>query len=98
MAADFGGSRALGRRDLLKLGTGVLGAAMTASHASAQRGGGAASGPVPPPGSPPPDEWRPHTGPGYKYTANRLGGNGPMDETTQTIVKFVSQYSESSMT
>jgi 2-methylcitrate dehydratase len=98
MAAEDTRSRGLGRRDLMKLGTGMMAAAFTANHASAQRGSGAAQGPVQPPGSPPPDEWRPHTGPGYTYTANRLGGNGPMDDTTQKIVRFVAQYNESSMT
>src|SRR6516164_4439551 len=87
---------ALRRRDLIKIGAGVVASALTGSAASAEPGGGfQKQTPVPPPGSPPPDEWRPHTGPGYKYTANRLGGNGPMDETTQKIVKFASQYSES---
>jgi 2-methylcitrate dehydratase len=98
MAADFNGSRDFGRRDLFKLGTGILGVAMTAGQASAQRGGGAAQGPVPPPGSAPPNEWRPHTGPGYTYTANRLGANGPMDETTEKIVKFVRSYNASGIT
>ena len=101
MTNDRSRSRLLGRRDLMKLGTGVLGAAVTAGHAAAQRGGGRGelpAGPAPPPGSPPPPGWRPHTGPGYTYTANRLGANGPMDETTAKIVKFVHGYNASDMT
>jgi 2-methylcitrate dehydratase len=91
--------RALGRRDLMKLGAGVAAAALTADRVLAQRGGGGggADGPAPPPGSPPPDGWRPHTGPGYQNTANRYGGNGPMDDTTRKIVKFVDEYKESDM-
>jgi 2-methylcitrate dehydratase len=91
----------LRRRDLMKLGAGVFAGAMTADHLTAQRGGRGGAGetlPVPPPGSPPPSGWRPHTGPGYTYTANRLGGNGPMDDTTAKIVKFVHSYNESDMT
>ncbi|MGH9141545.1 MAG: hypothetical protein ACRD2I_10440, partial [Vicinamibacterales bacterium] len=68
MATDTTRSRRLGRRDLMKLGTGVVAAALTADRVIAQRGGGrggASQLPVPPPGSAPPDEWRPHTGPGY---------------------------------
>jgi 2-methylcitrate dehydratase len=95
--------RALGRRDLMKLGAGVVATALTAQHASAQRGGGggrgnATQGPVPPPGSPPPDTWRPHTGAGYHNEANRVGGNGPMDDTTRKIVQYVHGFKESDMT
>jgi len=85
----------------MKLGAGVAAAALTADRVLAQRGGGGGGGgadvPVPPPGSPPPDGWRPHTGPGYQNTANRYGGNGPMDDTTRKIVKFVDEYKESDM-
>lgn len=87
----------LGRRDLMKLGAGVVASAWSMQRVSAQRGGGAAQGPVPPPGSAPPEGWRPHTGAGYTYTANRLGANGPMDDTTRRIVKFVSEYKPSDM-
>ncbi|MGH9140008.1 MAG: MmgE/PrpD family protein, partial [Vicinamibacterales bacterium] len=74
---------------------------LTADRVIAQRGGGrggASQLPVPPPGSAPPDEWRPHTGPGYHYEANRLGSNGPMDETTEKIVKYVHAFSEQDLT
>ena len=78
------------RRDLMKLGAGVVAAALMGQGASAQEGGVAAKIAVPPPGSPPPmGQWMPHTGPGYKNDANRLGGNGPMDDTTRKIVKYV---------
>src|ERR1700733_2789157 len=72
-------SSPLCRRDLMKkLGAGVVATALSGSVASSQQGEGNKNlPPVPPPGSPPPNEWRPHTGPGYINTANRLGGNGP---------------------
>src|ERR1700730_176580 len=100
MSDDKVRQRTLGRRDLVKLGAGVVATALTATErTSAQRGGrGAAEGPVPPPGSPPPEGWRPHTGAGYKNEANRLGGNGPMDDTTRKIVKYVHDFKESDMT
>ena len=88
----------LRRRDLIKIGAGVVASAMTGTAASAEpRGGFQKQTTAPPPGSPPPDEWRPHTGPGYKYTANRYGGNGPMDDTTRKIVEFVHRYKYSDM-
>lgn len=92
---------ALGRRDLIKLGAGFVSAALTGSHLDAQRGGGGGGGPqnAPPPGSMPnPDEPRPHTGPGYKNAYDRLAGNGPMDDTTRKIVKFVHEFKESDIT
>jgi 2-methylcitrate dehydratase len=47
---------------------------------------------------PDPKEPRPRTGPGYKNDYNRLEGNGPMDDTTRTIVKFVHGFKESDIT
>ena len=88
------------RRDLMKLGAGVVTTAIAGRRVDAQRGGGF-GGPqtTPPPGSmPPPDEPRPHTGPGYKNDYNRLAGNGPMDDTTRKIVKYVHDFKESDMT
>ena len=38
------------------------------------------------------------TGPGWKNSANRAFGNGPMDETTREIVEYVSSFSESQLT
>jgi 2-methylcitrate dehydratase PrpD len=90
---------ALGRRDIMKLGAGAVATALIGQRVSAQGEGASPQASVAPPGQPPPaDEWRPHTGPGYQNNANRLGGNGPMDETTRRIVKFVSEYKESDMT
>jgi 2-methylcitrate dehydratase len=80
----------LGRRDVLKLGAGAVGAALAANGAAAQA---PTPGSVRPPGQP-----RPHTASGYKNTANRLGHNGPMDDTSRTIVRFVSEFNESRLT
>jgi 2-methylcitrate dehydratase len=91
---------ALGRRDLVKLGASVIATALGAGNAPAQdsvevRRRGIAE---PPPGQPPPPGPRPHTAPGYKYTANRVGGNGPMDDTTRKIVEYVRKFDESMLT
>jgi 2-methylcitrate dehydratase len=89
----------LGRRDLFKIGAGVALAAASADRAASQESGGAARRPGPPPGSArPAGELRPHTGPGYRNDYGRLGGNGPMDDTTRKIVTFVREFSSSSLT
>jgi 2-methylcitrate dehydratase len=87
----------LGRRDLMKLGAGVVATALVGARAEAQRGGGPQN--TPPPGSmPSPDEPRPYTGPGYKTDFKRLGDNGPMDDTTRKIVQYVHAFKESDIT
>jgi 2-methylcitrate dehydratase len=84
--------RSLARRDLLKLGAGVMLTATAADRAESQETAG--SSPSPPSGTArPPGELRPHTGPGYRNDYGRLGGNGPMDDTTRKIVSFVRQFS-----
>jgi hypothetical protein len=94
--------KTLKRRDLIKLGAGVVAGAVTASDALAQRGGGRGGprGPVPPVGSGRPEgELRPHTGPGYYVNDyNRLDGNGPMDDATRRIVDFAQKYNYAEMT
>jgi 2-methylcitrate dehydratase len=88
------------RRDVMKLGAGVVATALAGQRTAAQRGGGA-GGPqtaLPPGSMPPPDEPRPHTGPGYTNDYNRLAGNGPMDDTTRKIVQYVHGFKESDMT
>lgn len=89
-----------GRRDLMKIGLGAGVATMSqmvaAPRASAQM-----------------DQMAPQLGEGatsrvkglvyetkmgWKNTANRRGGNGPMDETTRQIVEYVHSYSESNFT
>src|SRR5260370_5404572 len=81
-----------GRRDLMKLGAGVVATALGAPALGAQRGDagrGSADAPNRPAGV------RPHTEVGWINDANRASGNGPMDETTRQIVKYVSGFSES---
>ncbi len=87
------------RRDLMKLmGAGALVSSLPAGKAAAQQA------PPRPPGPPPPYAMRnpgdvaPFTGTGYKNDYNRLGQNGPMDDTTQKIVKWVHGFKESDMT
>ena len=93
------GMRKLGRRDLLKIGTGVALSSVAARQAWSQGRGGESGGPTPAPASPrPPAELRPHTGSGYINNYDRLGHNGPMDDATRTIVKFVRGYNASDMT
>jgi 2-methylcitrate dehydratase len=88
----------VGRRDLMKIGAAaVVASAISASDASAasaapaqnQRPSGApaAVGSMRNPG-----EIAPFTGAGYKNPSKRLAGNGPMDETTARIVKWVHDY------
>jgi len=91
-------TRPLARRDLLKLGAGAVLTATVADRAESQEGAGPRPT-APPPGSPrPPGELRPHTGPGYRNDYERLGGNGPMDDTTRKIVSFVREFSERDLT
>ena len=91
--------RLKGRRDLIKLGAGVVASALMGQRASAQGEGQFRTGSCSAAGfAASAGEWRPHTGPGYQYTSNRLGANGPMDDTTRKIVKFVNGYNESDIT
>ncbi len=89
-----------GRRDLMRMGAGAFALAMTGGLAGAQEGGRRGpQAPAAPPGQAPPTEWRPHTGPGYyTYTANREDNNGPMDDTTAQIVKYVHGFGSADMT
>jgi 2-methylcitrate dehydratase len=82
----------------MKLGAGVVTAAAAGQMAPAQEGsGGSERGPAP--GSMrAPGEIAPFTGPGYVNNFNRLGGNGPMDDTTAKIVKFVHEFKTSDVT
>lgn len=88
----------LNRRDAMKLGAAVVVAAASGARLAAQERREPA-GPPPPKGSmPPPEQLKVRVGPGYRYTANRLGHNGPMDDTTRRVVEFVAQYDAARMT
>src|SRR5579863_8631356 len=71
------------RRELFKLG---MGAAMTMLGAETA----AAQSKSPTPGT--------VTRTGWKNTAGRASGNGPMDDTTRQIVQYVSSFSEANLT
>jgi hypothetical protein len=71
---------ALGRRDLMKLGAGVVVTALNAPRVAAQS---TPSGPLPV-----------RTRAGYVYNANRESHNGPMDDTSRKIVNRVCAYKE----
>src|SRR5262245_60249193 len=97
MDADRGAfDLALDRRQLLKLGAGVMSTAIAAPAAAQQ--GSQARTPVAPGSMRKPGEISPITGPGYKNDFNRIGHNGPMDDTTRKVVKFVSEFKASKMT
>jgi 2-methylcitrate dehydratase len=91
--------RSLARRDLLKLSAGVVLTTTVAERAASQEGAGGQSNAPPAPGTGrPAGELRPHTGPGYRNDYGRLGGNGPMDDTTRKIVSFVREFSPEHLT
>jgi hypothetical protein len=85
---------ALGRRDLMKLGAGFVGTALGAPNLAAlAQGGPAAAAPADRPVG-----VMPYTRAGWINDANRASGNGPMDDTSRQIVKYVSAISESILT
>ena len=81
----------LGRRDLLKLGAGVVATTLQGPAAAAQRA--ASTENVIPEGALPV-----LTQYGYRNDANRLDGNDHMDDTTRTIVRYVSSFSDANLT
>src|SRR4029077_14813679 len=87
---------ALGRRDLMKLGAGVVVTSLSGGGAAAEdaQGGGAKGRTA----SSPSNGVTTVTGAGYKNDANRLFGNGPMDNTSRQLVSFVHGFSESNLT
>src|SRR6266478_9273136 len=89
----------MGRRDLMKLGAGVVATALTASKASAQRGGGGAGQPPAVAGPDGVSYALPvRTRAGYVYEANRESNNGPMDDTSRTIVTWANGFTYSKLT
>jgi 2-methylcitrate dehydratase len=90
--------RGLGRRELMKIGAGVVATAMQAPVAFAQdapvrTASPTASPPASPPGAPPaPRSEKPIT------DAARSFGNGPMDDTTRQLVSYAKGFSEANLT
>src|SRR5689334_17902575 len=74
----------LGRRDLMKLSAGAVVTTLTGSMVQAE--------------SAPPEAPVPSTHAGWKNTAHRISGNGPMDETSRQIVEYTTAFSESHLT
>ena len=94
-----GSGLSVDRRELMKLGAGVVMASALAAPMATAQEGAAPQRSAPAPGSMrAPGEIAPFTGPGYKNNFNRLGQNGPMDDTTRKIVKFVHDFKESDIT
>src|ERR1700733_6764208 len=94
----------VGRRDLMKIGAGVIMTTVAGQSAVAR----AAEAEPPKAGrSPVPQDsdtgnpdysWKKVTaGPGYKNDANRLQGNGPMDNTTRQLVDYTQKFSDSDL-
>ena len=80
-----GSGSGVGRRDLMKLGVGVLAAAMHGPEAAgAQEDTAERVLPV-------------LTRTGYRNLANRAGGNDRMDDTTRTIVEYATSFSEANL-
>src|ERR1700682_2658325 len=85
---------ALGRRDLMKIGAGVVMTTLASQAAITHAAEEAPSKPAraaalaKPEGGNPDYGWKKvMSGPGYKNEANRLSGNGPMDNTTRQLVE-----------
>ena len=90
----------LNRREAMKVGVGAVGLAALAAaqEASGQESAGRERAPMAAPHSmPPPGEIQAFTGAGYKHPLHRLHNNGPMDDTSAKIAKFVAEFDESKM-
>ncbi len=101
-------SPALGRRELMKIGAGVVvttlasqatpAAAAEPAQDAVTEGRGAAAGSKAG-GAKTLGDWQHvRTGPGYKNDAGRISGNGPMDDTTRQLVSYVTSFNESKLT
>ena len=89
----------LNRREALKVGAGAVAAVgIGAQEGPAQDGSGARGGGPAPGSMRAPGEIAPFIGPGYKNNSNRIGHNGPVDDTTRKIVEFVHNFDESLVT
>jgi 2-methylcitrate dehydratase len=75
------------RRDLMKLGAGVVMTALGSSLARAQQASGERTAPGP----------AIFTQTGWKNDAHRAFGNGPIDDTTRKVVDYVRSFSESNL-
>ena len=84
------------RRDLMKMGAGAVLATLGSKTAAAQEG--QATSTPKRAGGDSNLESVVRAAPGWKNDANRLNGNGPMDETSRYIVSWVHSFSEAQLT
>jgi 2-methylcitrate dehydratase len=90
-------SREQGRRNLMRLGAGLALTTMAGQRVFTQ-GPPAGQTPAAPGSTRAPGTPRPHTGASFTNHYNRLGANGPMDDTTRKIVQFVRGFDRSRLT
>jgi 2-methylcitrate dehydratase len=83
-------SQSLVRRDLLRMGAGLVATIVGTSKARAQAGARQSGTAAPEPVAWPPPV---RTRKGYSHDPSRAGANGPMDDTTRKIVSFVHRFS-----
>jgi len=99
MNTDRSGLLTLDRRDLMKMGVGTGVVAMTqmlnVPHASALEASESFSKETT---NFPHSDITTCTHTGWKNTANRASGNGPIDETSRKIIEYVSSFDESNLT
>ena len=102
---------ALGRRDLMKIGAGAiittLAGQAAVAHAAEETkaaeskvtAAGEASRQPRAAAATADFDWKSvRSGPGYKNDANRLSGNGPMDNTSRQLVEYTTGFSEANLT
>src|ERR1700730_2476440 len=88
-----------GRRDVMKMGVGAAMAALGARTGLAQQGETAQSLVRQPlRGAAPELKVGAITRSGWTNNANRISGNGPMDETTRQAVEYVHKFSDANLT
>src|SRR5262245_38661303 len=83
---------AMDRRDLMRIGAGVVMTTLNAPTIFGQEEGG-----EPRRRAVRPEGVNLATGAGYKNEANRLSGNGKMDHTSRQLVSYVNSFSDSQL-
>ena len=91
--ADSRPASVIDRRDLMRLGASVVLTSLSAPTLLAQEREEGGRRAVRPEGVP-----AIITGPGFKYTANRISGNGPMDALSRQIAAYTVSFSQKELT
>src|SRR5262249_53928258 len=86
----------VGRRDLMKIGAGAVLSTLGSRASAAQYGQQYAGQELN--GKHNPMEEQVRATPGWKNDANRVNGNGPMDETSRRLAEYTHKFSESQIT